>query len=466
MDRKLVKELISITGEDWVVTQPEQLKNYINDETPRPAAPQASEDVILIKPENSGQIASILKLANRKEIPVIPRGGGTGLCGGAIATAPSVILSLERLNKIIELDEANMMITSQAGVTLDALFDRVEETEDLFFPPHPGDVGAQVGGLVAANAGGARAVTYGVIRNYVKGMKVVLPTGEEIKLGGKVLKNNTGYDLMHLLIGSEGTLGIITEVTLRLYPKPKESATLVISYPDRHRAIATVPALLKEGIMPLAVEYVEKDLIEESADHLGKKWPAKEGEAFLIIIITGNYEEELYSLGEAISAISEENDNLDILFAARRQEQDNILDIRSNIYTALEEDTADILDVTVPPAGIGKLMDRIDAIGQEVGTHIPMYGHAADGNLHPHIMKVNGETPHYFEEAKERIYKETIELGGVITGEHGVGSTRVKNLSLMHGQKEIGLMKGIKRVFDPNGILNPGKVVGDLLFRD
>jgi glycolate oxidase len=434
------------------------MRDYLRDATPEPAAPKASTDVVLVKPADSKEISNVLKLANEKLVPVVPRGAGTGLCGGAIPTVSGIVLSMERLDKILELNQDSMMITCEAGVTLESLFERVKKTGNLFFPPHPGDEGAQVGGLVVENAGGARAVKYGVMRNYVKGIKVVLPTGEVIALGGKVLKNNTGYDLMHLLIGSEGTLGIITEATLKLYPKSEESATLVIPYKDRHDAIKSVPILLKEGIMPLAVEYVEKDLIEKSANHLGKQWPTKKGVAYLILILMGRDEEELYSMGEVVSEVCEKNGATDILFAQRSKEQGDILDIRSNIYTALEEDTADILDVTVPPGDIGKLMDVIDEIAEEFGAQIPMYGHAADGNLHPHIMKINGEPPAYFEEIKERIYKETIAMGGVITGEHGIGVTRIKHLPLMFSEKEIAIMKGIKKVFDPNNILNPGKL--------
>jgi len=299
-----------------------------------------------------------------------------------------------------------------------------------------------------------------VMRNYVKGMKVVLPTGEELKLGGKILKNNTGYDLMHLLMGSEGTLGIITEVTLRLYPKAKETATLLVPFEDRHSAMNAVPVMLREGQVPLALEYVEKDLIEESADHLGKSWPAKEGKAFLILILTGKDEDDVFDKAEILIEVLEEQGALEPLFAQRREEQESILDIRSNIYTALEEETTDILDVTVPPAEVGNLMDKIDALAEEYGTRIPVYGHAADGNVHPHIMNIDGKAPDYFEELKEEIYRTALDMGGVITGEHGIGETRIKNLPMALSKSEIDLMKGIKKVFDPNNVLNPGKAIG------
>lgn len=461
MKEYISERLIEILGEDWVIKDLEKIRGYLYDETPGPASPKATEDVIVVKPGDSNEISEIMKLASEENVPVIPRGAGTGLCGAAIPTRTSIILSLERLNEVTDLDEDNLMVTCQAGVPLEKLFERVEETDHLFFPPHPGDEGAQVGGLVAENAGGARAVKYGVMRNYVKGMKVVLPTGEELKLGGKILKNNTGYDLMHLLMGSEGTLGIITEVTLRLYPRATETATLLVPFEDRHSAMSAVPVMLREGQqVPLALEYVEKDLIEESADHLGKSWPAKEGKAFLILILTGKDEDEVFEKAESQIEVLEENGALESLFAQRREEQESILEIRSNIYTALEENTTDILDVTVPPAEVGRLMDEIDELAREYETKIPVYGHAADGNVHPHIMNVDSDAPEYFEELKDKIYRTALEMGGVITGEHGMGETRIKNLPMALSEEEIELMKGIKKVFDPNNVLNPGKAIG------
>lgn len=460
MKDKVIEKLVAIAGEDWVIQDLEKIEGYLYDETPKPASPKAVEEVVVVKPKDSREISAVMELANEEGVPVIPRGAGTGLCGAAIPTEPSIILSLERLNDIKDLDEDNLMVTCEAGVPLESLFEAVDETDHLFFPPHPGDEGAQVGGLVVENAGGARAVKYGVMRNYVKGMEVVLPTGEEVKLGGKILKNNTGYDLMHLLMGSEGTLGIITEVTLRLYPEAKETATLLVPFETRHDAMNAVPAVLKEGHVPLALEYVEKELIEESAKHLGESWPADEGEAFLILIITGKDEDEIFDKSDTMVEVLTENGALEPLFAQRRKEQESILDIRSNIYTALEEKTTDILDVTVPPAEVGNLMDEIDDLAEEYDTDIPVYGHAADGNVHPHIMNVNKEAPEYFEELKDEIYRTAIEMGGVITGEHGVGETRLKNLPMALSGKERDLMEKVKKAFDPNEVLNPGKAVG------
>ncbi len=455
MIKEIEKDLREIVGKKWVVTKREQMEDYLIDETAASVRPQPAAEVVLVKPANAQEISKILKLASEKKIPVFPRGGGTGLVGGAIPTKDGIILSTERIDKI-EIDKENMMAVVEAGVTLEKLLKASEEA-DMLFPPHPGDEGAQVGGLVVCNAGGARAVKYGIIRNYVKGVEVVLPTGEIVNLGGKLLKNNTGYNLMHLIIGSEGTLGVVTKTIFRLYPKFGATATLIVPYDNRYDALNTVPKILQRGVIPLAIEYVEKDTIKKSAKHLGKKWPCEKGNAFLIVIVAGAGIDEVYSESEKISATCQENNSLEPLIAESREEQDRILDIRSNIYTALKPEVADILDVTVPPANMGKLMDAIEKIAEKVNAYIPTYGHAADGNLHSHIMIEKGKDLDYVKKLKKEIYKTAIDLGGIITGEHGIGKIRIEDLNLCLSEKEIQLMEGIKKLFDPNNILNPIK---------
>jgi glycolate oxidase len=245
------------------------------------------------------------------------------------------------------------------------------------------------------------------------------------------------------MIGSEGTLGVITKVIFRLYPKFGATATLIVPYDSRHDAINTVPKILQKGIIPLALEYVERDSIEKSAKHLSKKWPGGEGNAFLMIIVTGADLDEVYSKSEKISATCQENGSLEPLIAESREEQDRILDIRSNIYTALKPDMVDILDVTVPPANMGKLMDAIDGIAEKYDAYLPMYGHAGDGNLHAHLMKEEGKDPEHFRKLKDEIYSLAIGLGGTITGEHGIGKIRIEDLHLCLSEKEIQLMEGI-----------------------
>lgn len=456
---KCIEDLKNIVGQDWVITKREQKEEYFKDETAKAVHPKPNYDSVLAKPKNTEQVSDIIKLANKNEIYVFIRGSGTGLVGGAVPTRESIVISLERF-KGIEIDDENMMATVEAGVTLEELFEELK-TRDIFFPPHPGDEGAQMGGLISTNAGGARAVKYGVMRNYVKGLEVVLPTGEVLELGGKLLKNNTGFDFIDLMTGSEGCLGIITKAILRLYPRFRETATIIIPYKNNHDAIRTVPRIIQKlGDLPLAIEFMGKKEIELSAEHLGKEWPVKEGEAYLMLIVTGYGEEELYSKLEAINELATEHNALEPLLADTEKEQENILEIRSNIYTATEEKSADILDVSVPPAKIATFLDMIDEIEEKYNVEIIAYGHAGDGNVHPQILLEDEEVPPNFEKVKKAIYESAIDLGGTITAEHGIGEIRVDDLNLCMNKVEIKLMKKIKEVFDPKGILNPGKKMG------
>jgi glycolate oxidase len=447
-------KLVKISGEDYVITRRDRMENYLYDETPLAVRPKAAGNIVVVKPGNAAEISDILKLANATKTPVFVRGGGTGLCGAAVPTTDGIVISMERLNKIIEVDKENLMAVGEGGATLGDLI-KAADGANLFFPPHPGDEGAQLGGLVACNAGGARAVKYGVIRNYVKGLEVVLPTGEIVNLGGKLIKNNQGLDLLHLMINSSGILGVITKVIFRLYPKSPGFGTLVISYDNRHDAIDTVPELLRSGIIPLAVEYVEKEVIEVSAEHLGMHWPAEKGQAHLIITLTGASDDDVYQQAEQVSAIAEKHQALDTLMAERKSDQDNILKMRSEIYSANKSRSAEILDVTVPPASIGNIMDKVDEIAAKYKTKIPLYGHVGDGNFHAHLMNELNDRG-LVHEVKREIYAAAIAMGGVITGEHGIGRTRVADLDLTPYPKTWELMRAIKVAFDPNNILNPG----------
>jgi glycolate oxidase len=452
-----VVELRRIVGEDWVITKREQMEGYLVDETFLGVRPKPADDVVVVKPANSEEISKILKLANREKTPVFPRGGGTGLCGGAIPTEDGIVLSLERLDKIEEIDKENLMAVAQAGVTLGDLIKAVEDV-DLFYPPHPGDEGAQVGGVVACNAAGERVLKQGVTRSYVKGLEVVFPTGEIVNMGGKLLKNNTGLDLMHLIIGSEGILCVIAKAIFRLYPKPVGNATLVVSYDDRHEAINTVPKILQSGVVPLAIEYMEHAEAEVSAEHLGLKWPAAKGKAHLIIIVAGESEDEVYSQCEQVSNVCQEYNAVDTLIAERREEQADILKIRGEVYTPMKPKMAEGMDVAVPPANIGRLMDEVDKIAQQYNTTIPVVGHAGDGNLHTHLMNDLQERG-ILKEVRREIYKVASDLGGVIAGEHGLGKTRLDELDLYMDKKSLDVMREIKKVFDPNNILNPGAAI-------
>jgi len=448
-----VTALKGIVGDDWVVTDRASMDSYLVDETYTGLVMEAAQNVAIVKPANAEEISQLMKLANEQEFFVYLRGGGTGVCAGSIPTRDGIVISLERLDKVLEVDKENLMVVGEAGVTLAQLLETVE-AQDLLFPPHPGDEGAQLGGLVACNAGGTRAVKYGVVRNYVKGLEVVLPTGEIVEMGGKLLKNNTGLDLMQLMIDSEGILGVITKVTMRLYPKFAGPATLVVSFDDRHAAIRSVPLILQAGVIPMAIEYVDRDLMEATADYLGTNWPVSKGSCHLIVIVTGTNEDDVYEQCEKISEVCEENGSVDTLIAESREEQAHILHIRSEESMTYKAALAEILDVTVPPAAVGDMMDEVDRLAQEYDTKIPMVAHAGDGNFHPHLMlelKERGLST----EVKRKLYNRAIELGGVISGEHGIGKTRLGELDMCIDPKSMELMRGLKAIFDPKGILSP-----------
>jgi len=458
MKEVIVEALKNIVGEDWVISNPELVKSYLEDETEIGVKPTPVQDVVVVKPANAQEVSEILKLANKEKIPVFVRGGGTGLAGGCIPTKSGIIMAMERM-KEIEIDKENLMAIVGAGVTLGELLETAEK-EGFFFPPHPGDEGAQIGGLIACNAVGARAVRTGPMRNYVLGLEVVLPTGEMLNLGGKLVKDNASANkLMHLFIGTEGIFGVITKAVIRLSPVYKATATMIVPFDDRHKALNTVPKILQNGIVPLGVEYVEREVVEKSAKHLGLEWPVKEGEYFLMFMLGEYSEEALYEELEAIASICKENGSREPLLAESSEEQARLLKIRSAIYEVLKPDMYDSPDVVVPPANIGTLLDEIDKIGAKYGTYIPLTGHAADGNTHPSIMRMEGWSKEQYEKVEKEIYNAGLKLGGSITGEHGIGETKKRYLKLVLGEVGVKLLRKLKETLDPNNILNPGKVV-------
>ena len=466
IDKRIIQELNDIVGPESIVLDEEKMLDFSHDESALKDFERLPD--VVIKPKTAEQIARILRLANKKQIPITPRGGATGLCGGCIAINGGIVLSLEKMDRVIEIDTDNQMAVVEAGVTLMDFYEHVEEA-GLFFPPHPGEESAMIGGLIATNAGGARAVKYGVIRNYVRGLEVVLPTGSVIEIGGKIMKSSTGYSLLHLMIGSEGTLGIITRATIQLMPSPQMTRTLIIPYQDLQEAIEAIPLLIKRKIMPLAVEFTPREVIEITEKFLKKRWPCSQGETYLIVIIDGSSDEEIDKLSEVVADVCLEKGALDVYVADTAQKQKEVLDIRSKIYEAIKSHTLEILDIVVPRAEIAKHFKRVQEVSKKYDIWLPTYGHAADGNVHTHIMRAKleeGKMTALSEEEwrgkidfiRKELYEDCQMRRGAISGEHGIGVVKKPYLSLILSIEEINLMRGIKRVFDPNGILNPGKI--------
>lgn len=459
MNGEIIKKIKEIVGEDFVVTDLQQMGSYFYDEVEEPYRPKADMDSIVVKPAGTQEISEIMAYASDQEIPVVVRGGGTGLCGGCTPILPSIILSTERMNKILEIDQKNMVAVMEAGVTLLDLLEELEKYDNLSFPVHPGDEGAQMGGMAVTNAGGARAVRHGVMRKHIMGVEAVLPSGKVLNLGGKLIKNNAGYNLLQLLLGSEGTLAIVTKVILKIYPKDQYSATLVAPFEKFEDACTTVMELLKSGVTPLAVEYMDKHLFIGTAEMLGLKWQAEKGQADLLIIVSEKTEAQLYESVSEINEICRKNSSYELLFAGKKSEQDELLLVRSQHYDYIKDDICDSFDMAVPVSEVPLFIRELKELVAEYHTGTNVIAHIADGNVHNDILYVDGKIPAYAAELKQRMYDACFSHGGTITGEHGVGKIRVEDLKLQKDPAELELMRGIKNVFDPKNILNPGTVV-------
>ena len=466
VNQKIISELEKIVGKENVILDREKMLDYSHDEFSLPEIAQIP--AVVVKPKTTEEVAKIMQLANREIIPVTPRGGATGLCGGCVPLYGGIVLSLENMNRILEIDKDNQMAKVEAGVTLKDFFLSVEEA-GLFFPPHPGEESAMIGGLIATNAGGARAVKYGVIRNYVRGLEMVLPTGFIVHFGGKIMKSSTGYNLLNLIIGSEGTLGVITKAFIQLMPSPQATRSLIIPYQNLEEAIETVPLLIRGKVLPMAVEFIPSEVIQITEVFLKKKWPCSHGETYLLIILDASSEEEIDRLSGIVAEICMEKGAFDVFVADSPQKQKLVLEIRSKIYEAIKAHTLEILDITVPRAEIAAHVKKVGVVSKKYNIWLPTFGHAADGNVHTHIMKARFEEGNIIpipeEEWKRKIDNVRKELfqdcknrGGVISGEHGIGMVKKPFLSFVLNREEISLMKGIKNVFDPRNILNPGKI--------
>lgn len=460
MRKAILDALESIVGKDYVLTSKEQTASYLYDEVEEAYRPNANRDSVVVKPENTQEVAAIMKLANKSQTPVVVRGGATGLCGGCTPVEESIILTMERMNKIVEVDRKNMVAVLEAGVTLMDLLEELGQSNDLSFPVHPGDEGAQMGGMAVTNAGGARAVRHGVMRNHIMGVEAVLPNGEILELGGKLVKNNAGYNIMQLLLGSEGTLAVITRIILKIYPKDRCSATIVAPFEHFEDACQAVMDILQSGNLPLAVEYMDKHLFVGTAEMLGLEWQSKEGNVDLLIILSEKNESRLYEACREINAICEKNNCYETLYAGKAKEQEELLLIRSQHYEYIKETICDSFDMAVPVSEISAFISDLKRLVKEYDTNTNVIAHIADGNVHHDILYLaDGSIPSYAAELKQKMYDICFFYGGTITGEHGIGKIRTEDLTLQKSPMELELMKNIKKVFDPNNIMNPKTVL-------
>lgn len=418
-------ELRKIVGEEYVLTDKDQTASFMYDEVEKAFRPHAALDSIVVKPADTTEVASVVKYANEHDIPFLVRGGGTGLTGGCTPIVESIIISMERLNHIVEIDDKNMVAVLESGVTLMQLLEELEKYDGLSFPVHPGDEGAQMGGMAVTNAGGARAVRHGVMRKHIMGIEVVLPSGEILELGGKLIKNNAGYNLCQLILGSEGTLAIVTKVILKIYPKDNYSATIVAPFERFQDACDAVTDILKSGTLPLAVEYMDKRLFTGTAEMLGLEWQAKDGNADLMIILSEQTEDRLFDSVKTINDICEKHDCYDCLIAEKKSEQDELLLIRSEHYNFIVNDICDSFDYAVPVSCIPDFIADLKALAASYNTGNNIVAHIADGNVHGDMWYVDGKTPEYADEYKKKMYDLVFKYKGTITGEHEIGRAHV-----------------------------------------
>jgi len=449
-----------IVGEQYVFADEEVLSNYAHDETEDLHFPPD----IVIKPANAGEISAVLKICNQYKIPVTPRGGGTGLSGGALPHLGGVLLSVERLNRIIEIDERNLQVITEPGVITEVLQDAVK-AKGLFYPPDPSSRGScMIGGNISENSGGPKAVKYGVVKDYVINLEVVLPTGEIMWTGANVLKNATGYNLTQLVVGSEGTLGIVTKAVLKLIPHPRYDLLMLVPFKNATNACAAVSAIFMAGYTPSAMEFMERDALEWVMRFVDNCIVpiSDDVQAHLLIEVDGNDMDVLMKEIEGISEVVMQFDCGEILFADDAQQKAELWKLRRRVAEAVkshsiykEEDTV------VPRAELPLLLKGVKEIGKKYGFHSVCYGHAGDGNLHVNIIK--GElTDEQWNGSLKLGIKEIFELvkrlNGTISGEHGVGLVQKEYLPIVFDEVQMHLMKQIKKVFDPNNILNAGKI--------
>jgi len=418
---------------------------------------------VLIQVLSTEEVSAVMKYAYEKVIPVVVRGSGTGLVGAAVAVEGGIMLDTTRMTKVIELDDKNLTLTVQPGMLLMELQAYVE-ARGFFYPPDPGEKSATIGGNISTNAGGMRAVKYGVTRDYVRGLTVVLPTGEVIELGGKVVKNSSGYALKDLMIGSEGTLGIITEAILRLRPLPKFSISLLAPFTSMEGAIECVPKIICSQTEPTAIEYMSRETLLFSEDYLGKRFPDTKSPAYLLLTFDGNSEAHVQEQYQETAEFLIQQGALDVFLVDTDERKTSVWGARGSFLEAIKASTTEMdeCDVVVPRSHVAEFIEYTHAVEKELGLRIPSFGHAGDGNLHVYICRDDlpeDEWKEKLEAAFSRFYGKAEVMGGQISGEHGIGWAKKGYLKKRLGETPIALMAGIKAVFDPENILNPGKVI-------
>jgi glycolate oxidase len=416
---------------------------------------------IVIKAMSTEEVSRVLAYANRELIPVTPRGAGTGLVGAAVPAMGGIVLDLSGMNRILELDKDNLTVTVEPGVLLMTLAVFTEEN-DFLYPPDPGEKTATIGGNISTNAGGMRAVKYGVTRDYVRELEVVLADGQILTLGGKVVKNSSGLALKELIVGGEGTLGVVTRATLKLLPLPKVSISLLVPFPTLKNAIDAVPEIIRSKAIPTAIEFMSREVILASETYLGTRFPDSSADAYLLLKFDGNSKSEVEADYSKVAETCLALGAIDAFIMDTEERSGSVWKARGAFLEAIKNSTTEMdeVDVVVPRSAVNEMVTYTDSLQEKIGIRIRYFGHAGDGNLHIYVLRDDLDEKQWkqkLETAMRMMYDKARELCGQVSGEHGIGHAKMEYLEASLGKTPLAIMQGIKKVFDPNGILNPGK---------
>ena len=455
----ILSDIQSIVGKEWVITSHNAMEKYSHDET---------EDLhyypeVVVKPRTVDEVSRLMQLCNEHLVPVTPRGAGTGLSGGALPTQGGLLLSMERFNEILAIDEQNLQAITEPGVITEVFMDAVA-AKGLLYPVDPASKGSCfIGGNVSHGSGGPRVVKYGTIREYILNLEIVLPSGGVIWTGANTLKYASGYNLTQLMIGSEGTLGIITKIVVKLIPRPTVDALLLASFGSNEAAASAVSAIFRAGIIPSALEFMERRGVEWVKEHDGIMFDLKDDvQAFLLIEVDGTNQEVIFSDCEKINQVLESFDCKDVLFADSAAQKEELWRMRRTMAVSVKSNSIyKEEDTVVPRASLPQLIKGIKETGLKYGFESVCYGHAGDGNVHVNIIKGNMSDEDWHDKLKDgirEIFELTVSLGGTLSGEHGIGLVQKEFMSIKYSETHFALWRGIKQVFDKNGILNPGKI--------
>ncbi len=459
IDREILARLQDIAGDENLLRTGEEMEDYSHDENFNLRFPPEA----VVKPASAAEISAILKLANRYRFPVVPRGGGTGLTGGALASLGGLVMSLERMNRVLDIDPENMMARTEAGV-ITGEFQKAVEERGLFYPPDPASLDScSLGGNFAEDAGGPRAAKYGVTRDFMRGVEAVLPEGDTISYGGKIIKNVTGYNLLHTLIGAEGTLAVAAEITVSLLPLPARRVDLLVPFPSYRGAVRSVLSVLGRPAPPAAVEFMDRNCLRVTERVLGSRVGAVEADAHLLFQVDGWDDDEVRGDYERIGEICLDNGAEDVIVADSARNQEKLWEHRRKLRDCLREISPVISaqDVVVPRSRLVELLEGVERIGEESGLKIVSFGHAGDGNVHVNILREEAAEDEWrsrLAAATGAIFSLAVGLGGSISGEHGIGLTKKDYLTMALKPRAIEAMRRLKSAWDPNNILNPGKI--------